>query len=112
MRHTSVLRLVLLMVPFVAGSVEAAEVRGRIRAYGGNAAPGDTTLAITCAGKKKTLKLTGDGSYTMRGLPSGSFCRLQVSSGALASRSTRVKPTARFSAQMRRRSGSIELIPE
>ncbi len=112
MRYVCVLRFVLLLVPFVVGSVQAAEVRGRIRAFGSDTAPADATLEITCSGKKKTLNLSGNGSYTMRGLPSGVFCRLLVRSGGVASRSARVKPTARFSAQMRRRSGSIELIPE
>lgn len=90
----------LIAVLLFSTSVHAAEIRGRIWSENNvNAAPPGAELAVDCgAGKRQSVRLKKDGSYSLRSLPANAGCsatiRVTVPGKTLRSRSVPVRTNA------------------
>ena len=105
----------MVVVLVMSGDASAAELRGRIREHGSNRAAAGSVVHAVCGGTSKSAGLTGDGSYSIRGLPSGQTCELWVKMGSRVSARvpfTTRGPVARFSGQIRLRGNGLILMPD
>jgi hypothetical protein len=101
--------LIILMVPAVASS---AELRGRIWDASTGAAPKGGSLKLSCGGSPNPHPLAGNGTYSIRDVPSGT-CKLTVTtSKGIASRTITInKPVVQFSCETRKVGNKIVLVP-
>lgn len=101
--------LILLLVPAVASS---AELRGRIWDASTGAAPKDGSLKLSCGGSPNPHPLAGNGSYSIRDVPSGT-CKLTIttSRGIVSRNITINKPVVQFSCETRKVGNKIVLVP-
>ena len=108
-RHILIL-IFLLAIPL---STWAAEVRGRIWDETTREAPQGGTIRIVCGSQEFPGTLAPNGSYSIRGVPSGGTCQFFVNAyGLEASRTIAVNgPVVNFSGEVRRVGGTIVLIP-
>lgn len=97
------------MVPAVASS---AELRGRIWDASTGAAPKGGSLKLSCGGSPNPHPLAGNGTYSIRDVPSGT-CKLTVTtSKGIASRTITInKPVVQFSCETRKVGNKIVLVP-
>ena len=70
--------LFLILLSF-ASNINAAELRGRLKGLPG------ATVAVNCIGDRGSSTVSSDGSYAIRGLPSGRDCSFTVSEGGAKS---------------------------
>ena len=100
---------------FASFGVSAAELRGKILAFGGGNPPSGAVMYAECKGTQKHASVASDGRYSIRGLPSGTTCELSIAIGDAKSPRipfTTSGPVARFNGQVRRRGNSLVLIPD
>jgi hypothetical protein len=101
--------LIFLLVPVVASP---AELRGRIWDASTGAAPTGGSLELSCGGQPNPHLLAGNGSYSIRNVPSGT-CKLTVttSNGDAARTITINRPVIQFSCETRKVGNRIVLVP-
>jgi len=101
-----------LIYPALSGTALAAELRGRIWDTNTGKAPAAAELALSCGGQPNPHPLGGDGSYSIRDVPSGN-CKITVNtSRGKASRTIAInRPVVKFSGETSAVGNGIVLIP-
>ena len=101
-----------VMLLLATSVVSAAELRGRIWDAATGNAPSGGSLQLNCGGSPNPHSLVGNGSYSIRNVPSGP-CKITVrTSDGTASRNITInKPVVRFNGETRRAGNRIFLVP-